>query len=800
MVKNYLKITLRSLKKHRVYTAINILGLSIGFICCLFIAIYVDDELKYDQFHSRSDDIYRVTREFFSQDGTTSLHLSQIAPPFAVYFKEDFPEMEKVCRIAFYGGTVEYEGKIFDEENFGFADPEIFDIFSFNFTAGDPKTALTEPGTIVITEEISNRYFGTPDGMNKVIRFSDMVNFKVTGIIEEIPETSHFELELIANFMAVEEYYGGRERMMKAWGSNNYSTYFLLKEGESIQSIDSRFPDFLTKHVAEDANEWNALHIQKMTDIHLKSNLDNEQGMNSDITYVYIFISIGLLILFIACINYMNLATARSANRAKEVGMRKVLGAGKQNLIYQFLTESIVLVIIAIIISLVIVSATLPYFREFTDRQLLLDGNQLMIWLGMITVIGIMIGVLAGSYPAFFLSSFSPLKVLKGKLASGAKSSSLRKVLVVVQFSISVVLIASTVIVFDQINYMSNKDLGYQTEQMLTIRLSDTIKEKYELFKNVLLEHPSIVSIGSSRRIPSGQLLDSSGAQAEIDGEMQAPEVVIKRLDAGYDFLDTYEMEMAAGRWFSKSYGSDDTAAFVLNEEAVRIVGWETNDEAIGKSFTYGGREGRVVGISKNIHFESLRSEINPLVMFIPSTSNKRYMSIRVKPNELPETLKYIEGKWTEFSPKFPIEYRFLDDRFETLYQSETQRSKLFTGFSFLAIFLACLGLLGLASFTVAQRTKEISIRKVLGASLQAILLVLSKEFLVLVIASVIVGAPITWLFMSDWLDGYAYRIDLTILPFVIAGLISLIIAISTIGSQTIKAATSNPVKGLRDE
>ena len=405
MLKSYIKTAFRSLKKHRSYTAINLMGLSIGFICCLFIAIYVNDELKYDQHHDNAERIYRVTREFFSQDGTTSLHLSELAPPFAEYFRQDFAEMEKVCRIAIFGGTISYEDKVFDEDNFGFADPEIFEIFSFNFKSGNPEKALELPGSVVITEKIAHRYFGKVDVIGEVIRFNDQMNFKVTGVIEELPETSHFELELIADFVPVEDFYGGRENMMQAWGSNNFRTYFLLKEGATIKSIENRFPDFLESHVAEDATEWNALHIQKMTDIHLRSNLDNEQGLNGDITYVYIFIGIGLLILFIACINYMNLATARSANRAKEVGMRKVMGADKSSLINQFLTESILLVFVSVAIAIVTVAGAMPFFREFTSRELLFDGADYLSW--AIAIVSIAIfnrsdgGELSGFFPVF---------------------------------------------------------------------------------------------------------------------------------------------------------------------------------------------------------------------------------------------------------------------------------------------------------------------------------------------------------------------------------------------------------------
>ena len=801
MVKNYINIAIRNLKKQKAYTIINLLGLSIGLVCCLFIAVYVNDELKYDQFHANSDRIYRVTREFFSPDGSTSLHLSNLAPPFAEYFRQDFPQMEKVTRMAnFGGGTISYEDKLFDERGLYFADQEVLEIFDFDFIAGDPATALTQKGSVIINETIALKYFNSTDVLGEVIRFDDMLNLKVTGVFKEMPENSHLDPELVIDFGPVTDYYGGRDALMQAWGSNNFGTYFLLAEGEDIASIERTFSDFLTKHIADDATNWNQLHIQKMTDIHLKSNLDDEQGLNSDITYVYIFSGIGLLILVIACINYMNLATARSSMRAKEVGMRKVMGAGKRSLIRQFLIESIILVFGAVLIALLFSFITMPFFREFTERSLVFTSAELWAWSGAITVLGILIGVGSGIYPAFFLSSYKTLRVLKGDLSSSGKSSGLRKALVIIQFSISAILIASTIVIFEQINYMSDKNLGYSTEQVLTLNLNGAIQDRYDVFKNKLLEHPAIVSVGSSRRIPSGQLLDSSGAKAEIDGEMQSPEVVIKRLDTGYDFLSTYDMEMTEGRWFDQNYASDDTAAFVLNEKAVEVIGWQNPVEAIGKNFSYGGREGKVIGVSRNVHFESLRSEITPVVMFIPSADNKRFVSIKIASSDVRSAVEHVENQWAEFSPQFPISYRFLDDRFETLYQNEALRSQLFTGFSFLAIFLACLGLLGLASFIVAQKRKEVSIRKVLGASVQAILVVLSRDFLVLVGIAIIIGAPVSWIMMSDWLEGYAYRINLGLMPFIVAGIVSILIALGTISLQTVKAALDNPVNGLRDE
>lgn len=799
MIRNYFKIAVRNLLKYRGFTAINISGLSIGFACCLLIGVYINDELSYDQFHEKSDKIYRLTREFLSPDGSTSLHLSRLAPPFVPLLKTDFPEMEIMTRFVQFGGPMRYEDKLFNEPNVGWADNDIFKVFSFEFIAGNPETALVEPGSMVVTEEIAKKYFGTTDALGKLIKFNNQASLKITGVIKELPQNSHFELEMIGDFFLVEQFYGGRENMMQAWGSNNFSTYFVLKEGALISEIERRLPRFLTKHLGEDARDWNALHVQKMTDIHLYSQLDDELGANSDIKYVYIFSAIALLILVIAVINYMNLATAKSANRAKEVGMRKVLGAAKHNLVTQFMVESILLVLLAMGIALIGVQMGLPYLRAFTEKMLVFTQTQAVYGISVVFAFAIIIGILSGSYPAFYLSSYEALSVLKGKLTAGIKSSGIRRGLVIVQFTISAILIICTGVVFQQLSYIQDKKLGYQTDHILTINLASEMDSKLEVFKQDLVNHPSIISSAASSRVPTIQLLDSQGARAEVDGQTVRPEVVIKYLEADYDFLDTYSMEVVAGRNFSRDFISDDTAAFILNESASKMIGWETHESAIGKTFTYGGEPGKVIGIVKDIHFESLQNAISPVVMYIPRNS-PNWLSVNVKHEQLEETVAYIESTWGRHAPNSPIQYRFLDERFQKLYASEGQRSNLFTGFSFLAIFLACLGLFGLASFTVSQRAKEISIRKVLGASVKGIVVLLSREFLALVSISILVAFPIAYFFMSDWLENYAYRMNMNFVPFLMAGVIAVFIAFATISLQTFKAATNNPVDALKDE
>jgi len=800
MLKNYFKIALRNLLKHKGFSFINILGLSVGLTCCLLIGLYINEEMSYDRFHENADETYRFTREFMSQDGSTSLHLSRLAPPFGYYLKDFYEsDIEKIGRFLTTSGTVEYGEKLFNETNIGFADPEIIDILTFESIQGDLRTALASPGSIVISESVAEKYFGNSDPMGKTLRIFNQADLLVQGVYKDWPDNSSFDLEMMGDFSVVEQFYGGRDNLLQAWGSNNFSTLFTLTETGTVDGILNRMEEFMKIQLGENASTWTRLHVQKLTDIHLTSNLSDELGQNSDITYVYIFTSIAILILLIACINYMNLATARSARRAKEVGMRKVFGAGKSSLVGQFLTESILLTFFSVLLSIVFTSLILPFFREFTDLNLAFD---VLENIGLIAIVfsgALIVGILAGSYPAFYLSAFRPLEVMRGSKGSApGKSGLLRKILVVAQFSISVVLIISTVVVFQQLNYMQNKDLGYTTDQMMVLNMSNEIGANYETFKNEVLNISGVKSLGGSSRVPSGQLLDSQGAQADVDGQMVPTQIVIKVLRVDEDFVPNYEMNLSAGRNFSEDY-TRDSANFILNEKSIGIIGWKDAEEAIGKRMIYGGVSGQVVGVVEDFHFESLQSEIVPIII-TRGQSNINFMSIKIEGGSIRESVNEIEQTYANFSPSTPIQYNFLDDRFNNLYQSESQRSQLFTIFSGLAIFLACLGLFGLASFTVAQRGKEISIRKVLGASVNQIVSSLSKEFILLVSIAMLLAAPIGWYFMNDWLDGYAYRVGLGITPFLIAGGIALLIAFSTISMQTFKAAFSNPANRLRED
>ncbi|MEM0941049.1 MAG: FtsX-like permease family protein [Bacteroidota bacterium] len=798
LLKHYFKITLRNFRKHRSYSLINAVGLAISLACCVLIGIYLNYELSYDKHFKNADRIYRLTREFKNADGSTSLHLSRLAPPFVPYLREDFPEMEVITSFNTFGTTLHINGKNYLQQNIAFADHNFFKIFQLDFISGDPLTALKNPGAMVLTEQTAVKYFGTTDVVGKIFPYESDLFLNITGVIKDMPENSHFRLEMILDFSFVEDRYSSREKMLQDWPANIYSTYFLLKNGSSIEEIEKRFSKFFTDHLDENANDRTALHIQRLTDIHLHSNLDDEQGLNGDIAHVHSFIIIGLLILIISMINYMNLTIAMSLNRAKEVGMRKVLGAGKPGIVGQFITESTVMVLLSIVSAFIIALLALPYLTGFTGNSYFFGFTEMIQSLAFIGAVGMTIGLLSGSYPALVMANFHPLNALKSRLSIGSGNSYFKQALVIVQFSISSILILCTGVVFEQLSFIKNKNLGFDKEHMLILYLNGASGSDEEAFKQSLLDHSSILNYGTSNNIPSTQLTSMSGVKTEVDGEMVSPEADIKNIRIDENFLETYGIQMAAGRYFNKNIRTD-SAGYILNEAAVRMIGWASNEEAISKRMDYDRKPGRIIGVIEDIHFESLESKITPMI-FLLAEDPLYVLSARLNSGDLTETLSYIENQWNSFFPKVPIEYQFLDERFNALYEAETKRAEIFTGLSCIAIFIASLGLFGLASFTVSRRTREVGIRKVLGASIKQILVLLSKEFMILVGISFIVGFPIAFYFTEQWLNSYAYRINISFLPFLLTCVICLGMALVAVSLRTIEAAKHNPVKSLKYE
>jgi putative ABC transport system permease protein len=598
----------------------------------------------------------------------------------------------------------------------------------------------------------------------------------------------------------------GEENLRTNWGNNSFYTYLLLPPGYNPKKLEAQFPAFLNRHVTDDGDgkfkqsDWTSLSLRKLTDIHLYSHKDSEIEENGDIKRVYIFSAIALFILLIACINYMNLSTARSALRAKEIGVRKVIGAGKPELIAQFLSESILICWMATVLAFLLTLLVLPGLNKISDQSLSL--NILSKWqiILPLVLVPFIIGTLSGIYPAIFLSSFKPVKVLKGILKVGENSFSFRKVLVVTQFSISIILIISTAIVFQQLRYMQNKSLGLNKEHIVNFNNNAGLNNSWESFKTALLANPNIKEVGRSSRIPSGRLLDANGSKINHGDSLAPTKADIKFVRADEGFIPTYGMKMVAGRNFSKEYGMD-TSSFLINEAAVKALGLKSNEDAVGKQFTYGDRTGQLIGVVNDFHFESLHQRILPIVLFTSATPNGYgRISIKISENNIPAALAHIENTWKKFLPETPYDYTFLDERFEDLYKAEQQQGSIFTIFSFIAIFIACLGLFGLSAFTITQRIKEIGIRKVLGASVGNIVQLVSKDFLLLVLIAALIAFPVAWYAMHNWLEDFAYRINIPWWLFIAAGILAAIIAFATISIQAVKAAVANPVKSLRTE
>jgi putative ABC transport system permease protein len=798
MFKNYLYIALRNIKKHKGYSLINIIGLAIGMACCILITSYVLYELSYDNYHENSDRIYRLKSD--AQIGDNHLHIPKSSPPMAGYMVENYPEVLSATRLRELGNVpLRYRENQFYEGRIFYADNSFFDIFTFPLLKGDPKTALKTAYTAVITEDTARKYFGDEDPIGKVITVDESVDFTITGIISNVPRNSHFIFDMLCSF---ETHAQNNPMSMVNWLSLNYYTYIMIQRGSDPGTLEQKLPDMITSNAGNILNAVKGelkLSLQPLTSIHLHSRLEQEISATSNIAYIYIFSAIAMFIMFIACMNYMNLATARSVKRSQEVGMRKVLGAHRAKIIRQFLSESLVTSSISCVIALLFVEVALPLFRAVSGIVLRINYIENPWLIPGLLGLTMVVGLVAGSYPAFFLSSFQPIRILKGSLRTGTRSAHFRGVLVIVQFTISIVLIIGTIITFNQLKYMKNKALGFDKEQILIISISDeSTVESLAPFKEELKHHPGVIYVAASSHVP-GQTTYYNPFLPE--GFTRDEMFWMGQLNVDSDFIPTMGIELLAGRNFSLELQTDQIQSVIINETAAKRYGWE---DPVGKTIGAVSNDGAiskrlVIGLVKDFHIESLHREISPLLI----TNNTEWLntlSIRVAKYNIPETLGFLSERWKQHNPMRPFQYFFLDDSFDAQYRADERLSKIFSYFSILAIFIACLGLFGLASYTAEQRTKEIGIRKVLGATISGIIKLLTKEFSKWILVANIISWPVAYFAMRKWLQGFAYRTNIEFYIFVLSAVIALAIAFLTVSYQALKAAKADPVKSLRYE
>jgi putative ABC transport system permease protein len=806
MIKNYLRSAFRNIKKHPFISFINIFGLTVGLTCCLLILTYVINEKSYDRYNNNTDDVYRVTRIFYSAPDVESLHLSSIAPAFGPRLTAAFSDIKEMTRTLPSGTTsFRYKEKLFNEQHMFFADSNFFDFFTVPVLKGDAHKSLEEPYSAMLTPEIAKKYFGDENPVNKEIILDNGKHaFKITGIFSPLQVNAHMHPDILVSFSTLNDStVYGEKQLATSFGNNSFFTYLMFPKNYNVDRVRAQFPAFLDKYCAGigsrgkfKVHNMTSLTMQKLTDIHLTSHLDDEIEENGSITRVYIFSAIALFILLIACINYMNLSTARSALRAKEIGIRKVVGAQRKEIIAQFLSESVLVTYISLIIAFCLTLLLLPAVNNMSG--LILSINSLLTWHVLVPVLLMpaVVGLGSGVYPALFMSAFIPVKVLKGLFKVQTSPFSFRKVLVVLQFSISIVLIVATIVVFRQLRYIQDKDLGFDKDHVLTLVGAGDLGNRFDSFKNDLLQNPNIEAMGRSSRIPSGRLLDDQNASVLEGGSFQPLKVDLKQIAVDEGFIPTFGIKMAAGRNFSHDIKTD-TNKFIINETTVKTLGWGTPEKAVNKQIKYGNVTGNVIGVMKDFHFESLHQPVIPMILILQPYGR---LSIKISGHNVQSSINHIRNTWQRYLPNTPFDFSFLDVKFDQLYRSEQQQGNLFTIFSCIAIFIACLGLFGLSAFTITQRVKEIGVRKVLGASINQIVMELSKDFLKLVVVAAVIALPVAWYLMDKWLTDFASRIGISWWILASAAVIALIIAFVTISFQSIKAALANPVKSLRSE
>jgi putative ABC transport system permease protein len=793
MLRNYIKIAFRNLWRHKSFSLINIVGLAVGMTAFLLIVMYVSFETSYDKFHTKADQVYRLNVDIKSANDVMKLSVS--SAPMGPTLKTDFPEIIESTRIFHGGAIIKVNNQLFQEDKLFLAEPSIFDVFTFPMVKGDPKTALKDPFSVILTETTAKKYFGSADPMGKTLLMDNQVPVKVTGIAKDVPANSQFKFDVLYSISSLEKRFPGR---LEQWGNFGNFTYLLLAKGANPAQLQSKFPAFLKRHISEDNRKQGqdyALYLKPLKDAYMDPRGGIEQGSLSN---VYIFSVVALFILLIAAINFINLTTARATERAKEVGVRKVIGAARNQLTIQFLGESVILCLISFLVAVILVSLLMPMFNQLAGKTISEDIFE-HGYIFVLLLISLLIGLAAGAYPALALSSFKPVLILKGRFSSSSKGTLLRKGLVVFQFTISIVLIVGTLVVYNQLNYMRNQPLGFEKNQMITLDFNgdNDVLKSYETIKNEFRSIPNVLAVTISSGIPGG---GNANAHSEIENRQGAMQPVnINMYNIDYDFIPTYGMKVVAGRTFSKDYGTDSTKAIVINEAAAKMLGYVSSKDAIGKKFSQWGREGNIVGVVKDFHYRSLQENVEPLNMRV-NPPDAGTFTMKIAANDIPKTIAAIQDKWKILIPQLPFNYTFVDENFNKQYAGEERFGTLFMYFAVLAIFISCLGLLGLASYSTLQRTREIGIRKVLGASIPGIVNMLSREFLILVVIAAFIAFPLSWYGMNSWLKDFAYKENISWMVFAVAGLLAFMIAITTVSFQAIRAALANPVKSLRSE
>ena len=805
MIKNYFKIAWRNLQRNKIYSLLNSGGLAVGMACCILIGLFIQNELSYDHYHKNFDNIYRVLhsyRQFQGNEKPTSPAPDEYQvwgnAPVGRALLSDFPEITKTAQFTSpVQLLMQYKEKRFQESNLLFADSTTFDIFSWKLLSGSSQKVLLEPNSIVLTQAMAKKYFGNESPLGQVLKVEDDVVFTVTGVMEDVPSNSHFSFD---GLISMSTFKNWRPEIFDAWGYVDFYTYFLIAPNTNINTLSARIPEFLKRYSPGNENNTYDIAFEPLRNAYLYSKAGRQPGVVGSLSTIYIFSCVAIFILVIACINFMNLSTARSLERAKEVGVRKTLGAKKDSLIYQFLTESILLSLIALAFAFVIALLMIPLINEVSGKSLgyddLLSMKMLLILLGAAMVVGL----LAGIYPALVLTQFRPVSVLKGNFQNSGNGVLLRKSLVILQFGLSFALMVGTAVVFSQLDYLRSRNLGFTKDQMLVIDYGgdESVNQQIEAIKTAFTNRTDVIAASVSRAVPGDFFPNAYTTIQSVNGEMQSNAPALYEID--FDFIPNYHIDVVAGRAFSRNYPVDSTQSLMVNEAAAHLFGYANSQDIVGKAFDLWGNQGTVIGVLQDFNYQSLHNKVEPLVLRFAPVDALGKLSLRLKTTNLSETVNQLALIWNRLVPQRPFLYSFLDESFNKQYQADIRFGQVFSVFSGLAILIACLGLFGLATYSTKKRFKEIGVRKVLGASIGVIVTLLSSDFIKLVLIAIIIASPIAWWAMNKWLQDFAYHIDIQWWVFVLAGVLAIVIALVTVSFQAIKAALANPVDSLRDE